>query len=166
MKLIIFVQYSAVVVELRAVVEQPVDKPVDQLEDKIIETFSTLWSRAAGNRERQNHLLSQLKNKLSELGISCSQMTIQRGTSLRIFIVCTSIEELEKVYKEYTSGVLKDILEAMFTLLCDVDLQVRISILEWKYEQHNKCRGGVTSKHQIMGKFELECIKFLSGNIS
>ena len=122
---------------MRAVLEPPVNAPAEQLEDNIIGGFPTLWSQAGGDQERQNQLLSQLKDKLSAIGIECSQLAIRHGTSLKIIIICRSMEQLKQLYKHYINGVLKDVLEAVFILKADQD--VKIFSLEWKQEQYNKC---------------------------
>ena len=121
--------------EFRVVLDQPPTESLVQLENDIVEKYESLMIQAG---DKQKQLRQQVRDRLSAVDVGLDQVAIQHGTSLRIIIIRTSLQQLEQLREHYNSGVLKDVLEAVFVLLSGRD--VRISSAEWKEEQFEKCR--------------------------
>ena len=129
--------------EMRVVLQPSGNESVEQVEDEVVNKYREVMTQYAGDPVRQN----RLRDRLSAVDVDLDQLAIQHGKSLRIIIIRSSVQQLELLREHYNSGVFKDVLEAVFILLSGRD--VRISSVEWKEEQFEKCRRQLMCKYQV-----------------
>ena len=89
--------------------------------------------------EHQHEELAQktqdLNKHLEKLGIKGVRFTVVQTNSIQSYFICESEEQLDELHEHYESGLMKDVLERIFSLLAGE--QVNIS-LRWTTDEYQK----------------------------
>ena len=94
-----------------------------------------------GTEDKQEELaqkIQELDKELEKLGIEEYQLTLTKTKSIQSYFVCESEEQLHQLHEHYESGLMKDVLERICSLLNGE--QVDIGQVQWATEDYQKCQ--------------------------
>jgi hypothetical protein len=112
-----------VAVSVHAELKQPSSFSLEAVEDKIV----SVNIRMATDDPRYE----ALKKYLTELNIEPSDVHLVHSESIECFFICSSIECLMQLRRLFESGVMKNVLQNIFTLLMNGDELIVINQLKW-----------------------------------
>jgi hypothetical protein len=122
---------TAVAPVIHAEILQPSSGSIESVETNIV---YRLKSVIMAGREP---ILTELKKQLSQLGVDWCRFILSTGNSIESYFLCDSMEQLKALREHYESGLMRVVLEGIFTLLADED--ITIHELKWptaKYSDH------------------------------
>ena len=102
-----------------------------------IRSLSVKNSNQQEDYERKKQVLTELHDRLKELGVEGWRFTLSKQDSIASHFVCDSAEQLRTLGGHFESGLMKDALEKIFTLLAGK--VVSICQLGWSPEEYNDC---------------------------
>ena len=108
---------------------QPSSFSLEVTEDKIVSEFKI---RFAANDPRKQALIKYLAELNSEPG----DVHLVHSESIECFFICSSVEQLMQLYRHFESGVMKNVLQNIFTLLMDGDELIVINQLKLDSESY------------------------------
>ena len=103
-------------------------------------------------KEEKETCLAQLETYIIPLGSMDRKLVLVIGESIRCYFICTSDEELQQLRQHYDSGLMKNILEKIFTPLADNDETICIRHLKWDLNDYNDCVRGFSSLNERIGQ--------------
>jgi hypothetical protein len=106
-----------------------------EVERKIIKACRSLRDPNLPEEEKKK-LRAELDQDLNQIGQSSRGVALSEG-SIKCFFVCQSVEQLKALREHYNSGLMKDVLERVFSLLAGESIALRD--LKWtfsEYEDH------------------------------
>ena len=118
----------------------------ESTEKKVVTQLSSLGPPGAASEEDEDlagkeeaiaNLKKQVNAELKKLGVKRHQFTLVPKKSIKSYFVCESEEQLHQLRIHYESGLLKDMLERIFSLLAGE--QVNIG-LRWTAEEYRICQ--------------------------
>lgn len=112
---------------VRAELEPSSTGDVALTEDKIVSSFNSLRNTRDNLLENREESLKEL---IGELGVD-TQLVLAKGNSISCFFICSSKEQLRQLRDHYGSGLMKQVLEKIFTLLANKDKAVVVRKLQW-----------------------------------
>ena len=103
----------------------------------------------AGNQSEQEEVLAakkeaiaslerQVNRELKRLGVTGCHFTLVQGSSINSYFLCESELQVRLLHGHYESGLMKDVLENIFSLLAGE--KVNIYQHEWTTEKRPKCQ--------------------------
>ena len=102
----------------------------------------------AGKEEAIASLKTQVNKELERLGVKGYHFTLVPKKSIQSYFACESKDQLDQLHEHYQSGLMKSVLERIFSLLAGD--QVNIGQLRWTTEEHQKCQQQFSA---LTGKF-------------
>ena len=109
---------------------------IGMVETRIVSRHQAI--RTVGDNESQgDSVVTALISYLSLLGIVRSLFSVRQSNSISSLFICESVEELRSLREHYESGLMKEVLQDIFSLLAGEP--VEISRLEWTTEQYDHC---------------------------
>ena len=124
-------------VSVHAELKQPSSCSIEATEDKIVYNF-----HLAADDPRNE----ALKKCLAELNLQPRDMHLVHSESIECFFICSSVEQLMQLYRHFESGVMKNVLQNIFTLLINGDELIVINQLKWISKDY---REGVQQLNQL-----------------
>jgi formyltetrahydrofolate synthetase len=123
-----------------AVLNQPASGNTASAEMKIVSRVKSLKMAKTAEEENQikmelGSLQEELNNLLKELGVDDRRFTLSTGNSIESYFICDSVEQLKALRGHYESGLMKTVLERIFTLLAGET--ITIHELKWPAEEYN-----------------------------
>ena len=85
-----------------------------------------------------SNVKEQLKRHLQRLGIDWGQFAVRVSNSIESYFLCESDQQLYQLRQHYESGLMKDVLERIFSLLAGE--RVNVGRLRWTTQEYEKCR--------------------------
>jgi hypothetical protein len=116
-----------------AVLDQPASGNTASAEIKIVSLLKSL--KMAKTAEEKNQIEIELISLLKELGVDERRFTLSTGNSIESYFICDSVEQLKALRGHYESGLMKKVLERIFTLLAGET--ITIHELKWPAEEYN-----------------------------
>jgi len=121
----------SVVVGADAELDETSVDDVRQTEDRIV----SQWRELPDDDKRQ------LRDKVDEifrpLGYETSLVVIRRASSLAMYFICMTLSAIMSLRDQWSSGQLKDIVQALFTMLSRDG--VNVSRLIWSHSDYERC---------------------------
>jgi hypothetical protein len=102
--------------------KQPSSSSLEVTEDEIVSEYKI---RLAANDPRNE----ALKMYLAELNLE--HMLLVQSKSIECRFICSSVEQLMQLHRHFESGVMKNVLQNIFTLLINGDELIVINQLKW-----------------------------------
>jgi hypothetical protein len=127
--------FKTVAAVMRCELESPQSCDVETAESRLESQFQELKRSAGGDASKENII----KKALDEAGVQIHQMSLSQGQSIDLIVTRQSVEELQQLRSYFESGLLKETLESIFTLLADIGEGVRIKELTWSLSDYNEC---------------------------
>lgn len=132
---------SAVV---HAELQQPSTGSVRSVENSVVSRLRSLCIQNDGPEEerreeilnRVKSLLDELNSSLADLNVGYSEFALVKGNSILCFFICSSEKQLQQLWSHYASGLMKHVLENVFSLLVNNDERVVIRELQWELEEY------------------------------
>ncbi len=118
---------TTVAVATHAVLSQPASGNTASAETKIVSLLKSL--KMAKRGEGENKIELELNNLLKELGVEKWRLTLSTGNSIDSYFICDSVEQLKELRGHYESGLMKTVLERIFSLLAGET--ITIHELKW-----------------------------------
>ena len=118
-----------VAVSVHAELKQPSSFSLEVTEDKIVSEFKI---RFAANDPRKQALIKYLAELNSEPG----DVYLVHSESIECFFICSSVEHLMQLRRHFESGVMKNVLQNIFTLLINDDELIVINELKWNSKNY------------------------------
>ena len=109
-------------VSVHAELKQPSSCSIEATEDKIVYNF-----HLAADDPRNE----ALKKCLAELNLMPGDVHLVQSESIECCFICSSVEQLMQLHRHFESGVMKDVLQNIFTLLMNCDELIVINHLKW-----------------------------------
>ena len=114
------------------------DSP-ESIENKIVTQLRSLGP--PGTEHQQEEIATKINGingELEKLGVTIQQLVLAPKNSIKSYIICESEEQLRQLREHYESGLMKYVLERIFSLLAGQ--QVIIDHLWWRREEYQKCQ--------------------------
>jgi hypothetical protein len=124
---------TAVAAVTHAVLNEPASGNTESAETKIVAFLKSL--EAAKSAEEENQIEMELNSLLQELGVNKCRFTLLTGNSIESYFICDSGEQLKELRGHYESGLMKAVLERIFTLLAKETITIRD--LKWPTEEYD-----------------------------
>ena len=143
-----FISYKCftVAADVHADLSLPSSSNVDLVETKIVSYLRS--SRTATDDQSQDgSSMTTLIRLLRRLGMNRRRFFARKVNSISSLFICESVEELQMLREHYKSGLMKEVLQAIFTALADEP--VSISRLEWTTDQYDSCLQQLGMFHQV-----------------
>ena len=119
-----------VAVSVYAELKQPSSFSLEAVEDKIV----SVNIRLAADDPRYE----ALKKCLTELNIEPSDMILIHSESIECCFICSSVEQLMQLRRHFESGVMKNVLQNIFTLLINGDELIVINQPKWNSKNYGE----------------------------
>jgi aminoglycoside N3'-acetyltransferase len=113
-----------VAVSVHAEMKQPSSFSIEVIEDKIVSEYKI---RLAADDPRNE----PLKKCLAELHLQPRDVLLVHSESIECCFLCSSTEQLMQLRRLFESGVMKNVLQNIFTLLMNGDELIVINQLKW-----------------------------------
>ena len=125
----------AVVADVLANLSLPSFGNVDTVETKIVYRLRAMG--VVDDELQDDSVVSIWTRLLNRLCIKHRSLFVLKINSISSLFICESVEELRLLREHYKSGLIKEVLQELFTVLADEP--VEISRLEWTEDQYVSC---------------------------
>jgi hypothetical protein len=114
---------------------------VKSAEENLVSQLKSLIHIDANDPEKTDKeiLLAQMESSLNKLGVDISKWNLVPKNSIGCFFICNSSEELLQLRGHFDSGLMKDVLQEIFTLLSKNGDQLVITELKLDHEEFDDC---------------------------
>ena len=120
-----------VAVSVHAELKQPSTISLEAMEDKIVSEYKI---RLASDDPRNE----ALKKCLAELNLEPRDVHLVHSESIECCFICSSVEQLMQLRRHFESGVMKNVLQNIFTLLINDDELIVINQLKWNSKNYGE----------------------------
>ena len=131
--------FIAVGAMFHAVIEEPSSGSVEKTEDSIVSRKNSVSSTDKNNPQEESK--KKLRAKLSETikKLKSKNFILRKRNSILCCFICTSEDELHLLKQHYDDGVLRSVLEQIFTILAKDEKSIRIRHLHWDPNEYSNC---------------------------
>ena len=144
---------SVVAAVVHAELKQPSSDSVENTEVKIVSQMKSLIiTENDPKKEEKETCLAQLETYIKPLGAMGRKLVLAMGESIRCYFICTYEEELQQLRQHYESGLMKKVLEKIFTLLADNEETVFIRHLKWDFIEYSNCVQHLSNLKEPIGQ--------------
>ena len=112
-------------VSVHAELKQPSSCSIEATEDKIVYNFDLAAD------DPRNNAVKKLLAELNIENIEHRDMLLVHSDSTECCLICTSAEQLMQLRRHFESGVMKNVLQNIFTLMMNGDELIVIDQLKW-----------------------------------
>lgn len=125
---------------VHAELQQPSTDSAESMENNIISNLRSLCIMTNDDplKEEKEKILSKINilfAQLTGLDFDSSKLALVKGNSILCFFLCSSEKQIKQLWSYYMSGLMKHVLEKVFTLLVNNDEAVVIRELQWELEE-------------------------------
>ena len=122
------------VVGVDAELDEDLVDDVSEAEDVIV----SQWKEVSAS---EKHEMRQGVNEiLRPLGYETSLLVIRRANSIAMLFICLTLSAIMGLRDHWCSGLFRDIVNKLFTLLSRATLTVRVKRLVWPLTDFERCR--------------------------
>lgn len=107
------------------------------VETKIVSRLRAIEMGTIDDESQDSSVMATWMSISERLGFNRLQIFARRTNSISLMIICDSAEELRLLRDHFDSGLVKEVLQELFTVLADQP--VEISHLEWTKDQYDSC---------------------------
>jgi hypothetical protein len=130
---------TTVAAATHAVLNQPASGNIASAETKIVSLLKSLKMAKTAEEKNQievelDSLQEELNNLLKELGVDNRRFALLTGNSIESYFICDSTEQLKALRGHYESGLMKTVLERIFSLLAGE--KITIHEFKWPTEEY------------------------------
>ena len=112
----------------------------DFLESRITSTLQDLQTSVEGDSVKMAKFKKLLEEQLKKLAINdVGQMNLEKRHSVDATIMSKSLRHLKQLRAHYESGLMKTVLENIYTLLADNNQAVNVRNISWDIMNYNDC---------------------------
>ena len=123
--------FVSVVVGVDAELDESSVDDVRQTEDRIV----SQWREVSADEKRQ--LRDRVDEIFRPLGFKTRLVVVERDNSLAMYFICMALSALMSLRDQWSSGQLKDIVQALIIFLSRDT--VRVSRLTWPLSDYERC---------------------------
>ena len=108
-------------------------------ENNIVSQLRSLYVKQDDpEKVKKEHLLTEINNNLEKLGVDTNRLILTVANSIWCYFICTSEEQLKQLRRHFESGLMRNVLMKMFTLLANNGDIVMTHPLKWDSRDYHK----------------------------
>ena len=129
----------SVVASVHAELDPSSGESSESTENTIVTQLRSLGPPGTEREQKEiANKVTQLDTELGKLGLTIRQLVVAPTNSIKSYFICESDDLLHRLRGHYESGLMKNVLERIFSLLAGKE--VKIARLRWTTEEYQKCQ--------------------------